>query len=107
LEGYNRASAFPVIYPECARAILWALDLDGIRTTAFRMESKRSRLQWLLTNHAYMPNAFIAEVAGCTERAVEKARARRTNDSSVVSYMGQAGGTAVAPPNTDAPTVTF
>jgi hypothetical protein len=95
LEGHNRANVFPVIYPGCARAVLWALDLDGIRTTAGQMEKKRQRLQWLLTHHAYLPNAFLAEVADCTIRAVEKARARRASESSVVSYRGEADGSAV------------
>jgi hypothetical protein len=96
LEGFHRASVFPVIYPEWAGAILWALDIDGIRTNASAVENKRLRLRWLLTHHAYLPNAFIAEVAGCTTRAVEKARARRSAESSVVSYRGPFGGSASA-----------
>lgn len=90
LEGQNRASVFPVIYPEFAAAILWTLDFPGILAAAAEMPSKRRRLRWMLAHHGYLPNAFIAEVAGCTARAVEKARAREATaaESSVASYRG-------------------
>ena len=95
LEGYERAAAFPVIYPEHAASILWTLDFPGIRADAATMDSKRVRLRWLLAHHGYLPNAFIAELAGCTSRAVEKARVRdAASESSVVSYRGH-------PPATD------
>jgi hypothetical protein len=76
VEGHNRASVFPVVYPECAAAILWTLNIPGIRADAAMMPMKRDRLRWLLAQHGYMPAAFVAELTGCTVRAVEKARAR-------------------------------
>lgn len=89
LEGFNRASVFPVVYPEHAADILWTLDLNGIRAEAAAMPSKRDRLRWLLAHHAYLPDAFVAELASCTTRAVEKARGRRATESSGVSYRGR------------------
>lgn len=90
LEGFNRASVFPVIYPEHAAAILWTLDLDGIRATAAAMPNKRGRLRWLLAHHGYLPDAYLAELAGCSVRTVERARARArgTEKMSGVSYRG-------------------
>ncbi|WP_439551437.1 hypothetical protein [Falsiroseomonas sp.] len=92
LEGFNRASVFPVIYPEHAEAIIWTLDLDGIRDKAVALPGKRKRLRWLLDQHAYLPNARIASLAGCTVSAVEKARARRGADFPVASYRETIGG---------------
>jgi hypothetical protein len=97
---------FPVIYPEFAAAILWTLDIPGIRATAAEVPSKRDRLRWLLSHHGYLPNAFIAEVAGCTARAVEKARARAVAalESSVTSYRGnREAPSGMMPPHGETP----
>lgn len=75
LEGCNRTSAYPVIYPERVADVLWTLDLDGIRATAAGLERKRQRLDWLMHHHAYLPDAFLADLAGCAVRTVERRRA--------------------------------
>jgi hypothetical protein len=76
LEGHNRASVFPVFYPEVVSAILWTLDLEGIAAHAASITNKHQRLQWLLGAHSYLPNAEIARLGGCSRGGVEKARAR-------------------------------
>lgn len=90
-DGDHRASAFPVFEVDQAPAILWTVDLDGIRRAAATLENKRARLQWMLAHHSYFPNAFIAKLVGCTVRAVEKGRARSVRESSVVSYNTDRG----------------
>ncbi len=86
LEGLNRASVFAVFYEDHVPSVLWTLDLDGIRDRATAIVSKRHRLKWLLASHGYLPSGFIASLAGCTERAVKKARARMGGESSLASY---------------------
>jgi hypothetical protein len=93
VEGFHRAAVFPVIYPEHAASILWTLNLLGIRDGAAALPTKRARLRWLMQHHGYLPNAFISDLAGCTERAVEKARARgETAGSSVRSHGSERSG---------------
>lgn len=77
LEGYNRACPFPVFYEDRVDDILWSLDLEGIRETAAEMTSKRRRLAWLLEAHGYLPDAYIAVLAGCSLRGVKAARSRQ------------------------------
>lgn len=85
LEGFNRACVFPVFYPEHLPSIMRVLDFDSIREKAAALPSKRDRLRWMMANHGYLPAGFIADVAGCTRWAVEKARARQ-GESPVTSY---------------------
>ncbi|TCZ64452.1 hypothetical protein EXY23_07340 [Roseicella aquatilis] len=92
LEGFNRANVFPVIYPEHAADILWTLDLDGIRAKATAMPNKRGRLRWLLAHHGYLPDAFLAELAGYSVRSVERARTEGTGKMSGISYRGHPAG---------------
>lgn len=82
LEGMNRAVPFPVFYPEHVPNILWTLGLDVIREEMARLPSKRARLTWLLDNHPDLTSQEAANFAGCTERAVKKAKARRGTVSS-------------------------
>jgi hypothetical protein len=79
LEGFARATPFPVFYHEYVERLLWALDLPGIRDAAAAMPTKRARLRWLLDHHDYLPNQAVADFAECTCRAVEKARSRETS----------------------------
>lgn len=76
LEGMAKACVFPVFYPEHLDTILWTLDFEGIRARASAIPKKRERLKWLLDAHGYLPDKAIAFWAGCTDRAVKKARAR-------------------------------
>lgn len=77
LEGHAKATPFPVFYPEHVPNILGTLGLPGIRDAAAAIPTKRARLRWLLDHHGYLPNATIAEFAGCLPRAVERGRAKR------------------------------
>lgn len=86
LEGHRRACAFPVFAREHVAAILWTLDFDGIRREVAALPTKRVRLRWLLANHGHLPSAFLASLAECTTRAVEKAKARAKEESSVARY---------------------
>lgn len=76
LEGMAKACVFPVFYPEHLDAILWTLDFEGIQARGAAITNKRERLRWMLDAHPYLPNATIAEWAGCSEIGVRKARAR-------------------------------
>ncbi|MDB5243391.1 MAG: hypothetical protein JWP57_4016, partial [Spirosoma sp.] len=103
LEGFHRANVFPVIYPEHAADILWTLDFDGIRANATAMPKKRGRLRWLLAHHGYLPDAFLAELAGYSSRSVERARTEGTDKMSGVSYKGSpVGSTGVGSTGRDA-----
>jgi hypothetical protein len=99
LEGFNRAAVFPVIYPEHAASVLWTLDLPGIRATAAELPTKRARLRWLLAHHGYLPDRFVAELAGCAVRTVERARA--PGEMSGGSYREPAGPPAREPATAD------
>jgi hypothetical protein len=87
LEGYGRAAVFPIFYAECVPDILWTLDLEGIRQVAREKGRKRERLVWLLDKHGYLPDAEVADIAGCTERTVRRARAEQTLKMSYASYI--------------------
>ena len=87
LEGYNRAAAFPVFYEERLPDVLSCLNYDGFKDAAAALPTKRARLSWLLTNHGYLPDREIAELAGGSVVGVEKARQRgRKSESMVASY---------------------
>lgn len=75
LEGMNRAAPFPVFYEEGVEQILWTLDHEGITARVAAMPNKRARLRWLLTTHAFLPNAEIARLSGCSLSGVKKAAA--------------------------------
>lgn len=98
VEGRNRAATFPVFYKDEVASFLWTLDLAGIRDRAATIPGKQARLRWVMDHHGYLPNATVATFAGCTSRAVEKARARaEAAESSVASSM-----TPTAPVNASA-----
>lgn len=83
---HHGTTAFPVFARDHAAGILWTLDFDGVRRSAAALATKRHRLRWLLEHHDHLPAAFLATLAGCTTRAVEKARARGKTESSVAGY---------------------
>jgi hypothetical protein len=89
LDGHHRATVFPVLYAECADAVLWTLDFDGIRQLAAECPTKRQRIAWLLGHHGYLPSVFLAELAGCSERGVRKARGRM--EAKVPSQVKEGG----------------
>jgi hypothetical protein len=88
LEGYRRAAVFPVFYEDRLKDILWCLDYQGIVEAVDAIPSKRKRLAWLLGNHTYLPNREIAQLVGCSEVGVKKARARAKVSSCVIEHQG-------------------
>ena len=84
LEGYGRAMAFPVFYEDKLDDLVWSLDYRGIVKAVEELPTKRRRLAWLLENHGYLPNLEIANLAGCSEVGVKKARARVKVSSCVI-----------------------
>lgn len=74
LEGAAKAAVFPVFYPEHVPTILWTLDIDGIRQRASSIPDRRARLNWLLSEHAYLPAHEVAILSSYTQRAVELAK---------------------------------
>jgi hypothetical protein len=77
LEGYGKAATFPVFYEDQLEGIMWMLDLDGIKDGVSKLDGKKAKLKWLLTEHAYLPDQEIATQAGYTRRAVLNARQNR------------------------------
>ena len=76
LEGFHRSCIFPVFYPERLPEVLWCLDYEGIKKGVSDQEGKRKRLSWLLSNHPYLPNEELSELAGYSLSGIEKARSR-------------------------------
>jgi hypothetical protein len=86
LEGAGKAAVFPVFYPDHVPAILWTLDIEGIRTQAVSIPRKRDRLTWLLSEHGYLPAAEIAFASAYTQRAVEMAKQVRHSPQGLVDH---------------------
>ena len=76
LDGMAKAAPFPVFYEKHVPSIIWTLGWGLILSTVLAESSKRKRLAFLLTDHAYLPDAEIAALAGCSLSGVEKGRRR-------------------------------
>lgn len=74
LDGEARAIVFPVFYAEAVPSIMWSLDWEGIRRDAAGVPNKRDRMRWLLSNHPYLPDQTLADLAGYSLRGLKKAR---------------------------------
>ena len=82
IDGMARAAPFPVFYEKHSASIVWTLGWELIQAAVARETSKRRRLSFLLTEHAYLPDVEIAGLAGCSVSGVEKGR-RRASRSQV------------------------
>lgn len=88
ISGHARAAPFAVFAPAHVPRILEKLGLASIRQGAAAIPTKRRRLDWLIENHNYLPAQFMAELAGATERAVKRRRARLgSGESSLACYV--------------------
>ena len=76
LDGAARAAPFPVFYDEHVASIMWTLGWDVIRATVAALPGKKSRLAYLLTDHDYLPDAEIADLAGYSRESIARTRAR-------------------------------
>jgi hypothetical protein len=78
LEGHAKSSPFPVFYEDRLQDLLWMLDYPGIRKEALKIQSKKGKLSWLLSEHPYLPDTEIATLAGYSAYGVSKARLSRS-----------------------------
>ena len=76
LDGVARAVPFPVFYEDKVASIVWTFGWDLLQARLAVETTKRKRLAFLLSDHAYLPDAEIASLAGCSSRGVEEARRR-------------------------------
>jgi hypothetical protein len=76
LEGYGRAAPFPVLYEDRLSDIMWCLDYRNIVASVAALPTKRKRLAWILSNHSYLPDTEVANLAGANVSGVRKARQR-------------------------------
>lgn len=76
LDGAARAAPFPVFYEEHIASIVWTLGWDVIKTVVTALPGKKSRLAYLVAEHAYLPDAEIADLAGYSRESIARRRAR-------------------------------
>jgi hypothetical protein len=66
----------PMFFFERVNEVQRAMDTPGIYSTARRMEERKAHLTWLLEDHAYLPDALVAEMSGYSVIGVKVARRR-------------------------------
>lgn len=74
LEGHAKAAPFPVFYDERIDDVMECLGWDEIVAHVERTSTKRGKLEWLLTEHGYLPDGELARLSGYSRRGVIKAR---------------------------------
>ena len=76
LDGAHRTAPFPVFYAEHVPSILWSLGWDLIQRDVAARPTKKARLEFLLVDHAYLPDAEIAALSGYSREGITRARGR-------------------------------
>ena len=84
LEGKAKSSPFPVFYEDRLQELLWMLDYPGIMKAVLNIQSKKGKLAWLLSEHSYLPDIEIANLAGYSAFRVSKARQRSRQPKPIV-----------------------
>lgn len=72
--GHSKDAVFPVFNPEHGQDIIWTLGVDAILKGLAALSTKKEKLGWLLTKHAYLPDKTIANLSGVNVRTVERRR---------------------------------
>ena len=76
LGGWERAAPFPVFYPDRLDDIMWTIGLDRVEASCADLPTKQTRLAWLLSHHAYLPNDELHRLSGMSQRSVDAAAAK-------------------------------
>ena len=84
LEGFNKASVFPVLYEDTLSDVIWTLDYEGIKKAVRKLSKKKDKLSWLLSHHGYLPDTEIASLSGYSSRGISKAKQRQGLSSMVL-----------------------
>ena len=79
-QGDKSTIIFPVFYEEVLDNIWWCLDYAGITEAVPNIDNKKWRLNYLLSDHGYLPNTEIALLSGYTVNGVSVARLRRQGE---------------------------
>ena len=82
LDGGGKAAPFPVFYEEYITSIVWSFGWDVIKAVVDAEPDKKRRLAFLLTQHSYLPDAEIADLAGYSRYRVMTARKRGSTAES-------------------------
>lgn len=79
-QGDKSTIIFPVFYEEVLDNIWWCLDYPGITEAVSNIDNKKWRLNYLISDHGYLPNTEIALLSGYTVNGVSVARLRRQGE---------------------------